>query len=258
MKDIGMKQIEPPKNCPSCQYGLHWKKDVLFCTNESCNARSQKSVQHWAKTLKIKGLGPRAIEKLELVDISDIYSLQLHFVKDALGSEKLAVKLLEEIAKSKKADLLQSLPAFGIPLIGNSATQKLSSVITRLDDLTEAKAREAGLGPKATENLMEWFLTRYKKDLKVSLPLSFEFLQRVKQDLKPDKGVVCISGKLKSYKTKALATKDLESCGYVVKPSITKEVTILVNESGVESAKTEKARASGITIVTDIKQLIGD
>ena len=70
------------------------------------------------------------------------------------------------------------------------------------------------------------------------------------------KGVVCISGKLKSFKTKAEATKALDSAGYEVKSSLSKQVTILVNESGLESSKTKQARDSGVTIVTNLLDLL--
>jgi NAD-dependent DNA ligase len=51
---------------------------------------------------------------------------------------------------------------------------------------------------------------------------------------------------------------ELEKLGFTVKSSITKDVTILVNESGRETTKTQKAKQSGIIIVTDLKQFIGD
>jgi NAD-dependent DNA ligase len=69
---------------------------------------------------------------------------------------------------------------------------------------------------------------------------------------------VCISGRLKSYKTKAQATELLEKLGYLVKSSLTKDVTILVNEGGIESAKTETARERGVTIITNLKEIIGN
>ena len=72
------------------------------------------------------------------------------------------------------------------------------------------------------------------------------------------KGAVCISGKLSSFKTKAEATKALSYAGYVVKTSLTKDVIFLVNESGIESAKTKEARERGITIITSLNEWIGD
>ena len=71
-----------------------------------------------------------------------------------------------------------------------------------------------------------------------------------------NRGVVCITGKLKSFKTKAQAGTVLASLGYVVKSSLTKDVTILVNESGIESAKTKQARESGIEIITDLQSYL--
>ena len=50
----------------------------------------------------------------------------------------------------------------------------------------------------------------------------------------------------------------LEELGYVVKASLTKDVTILVNESGIESAKTIKARDSGVQIITNLLDFIGE
>ena len=91
----------------------------------------------------------------------------------------------------------------------------------------------------------------------VSLSIIFSFkFSAVKQAATTAKGVVCISGKLVSYKTKAEATVELESLGYTVKSSLTKDVEILVNESGIESAKTIKARESGVEVITNLKTFI--
>ncbi len=252
-------QITPPTYCPSCGSALEWKNDIIYCINKSCKSKLGKKVEHWAKTLKIKGLGPATIEKLEITDVIEIYDILdcYEYVEVALGSEKLATKLFEEIRKSKSAPLNTILPAFGIPLIGNSATQKLSLVISNLDELTSNKAKEAGLGPKATENLIKWYEEEFIPTYSKYLPLSFQFEKEVQSTL-PIKGTVCITGKLKSYKNKAEAEKVLVSLGYLIKKSLTKDVTILVNEGGVESAKTKKARESGVQVVTNLKTLIGE
>ena len=71
-----------------------------------------------------------------------------------------------------------------------------------------------------------------------------------------NRGIVCITGKLKSFQTKAKAGTALVNLGYIVKSNLTKDVTILVNESGIESAKTKQARESGIEIVTDLESYL--
>ena len=72
------------------------------------------------------------------------------------------------------------------------------------------------------------------------------------------RGTICISGKLTSFKTKAEAEGILTRKGYIVKNRITKDVSILVNESGIESAKTKQARNKGIKIVTNLLDFIGE
>lgn len=238
--------IKPPTNCPGCNSPLKWVNDQLYCQNPSCGDQLFKKVEHFASILKIKGLGPATISKLDIQSIKEIYSLD--DVASILGSEKLAEKLYEEIEKSKSASLNAVLPALGIPLIGKTAADKLSKVVESLFDVDEAACAEAGLGTKATDNLMA-FLETFDYDL----PFTFEFART-----SSERGIVCITGKLTSYKNKAEATKVLEARGYSVKPSVTSEVTILVNEGGTETAKTLKARESGVKIVTNLKQFLGE
>ena len=174
---------------------------------------------------------------------------------ESLNSEKLAVKLFDEIQDSKKASLSEVLPAFSIPLIGRSASSKLCAVISSIYDLNEAVCTTAGLGPKASNNLLDWYNSKFLREYKW-LPFSFESTE-VTSVIEP-KGVICISGKLTSFKTKAEAEKALTSRGYLIKSSVTKEVTHLLNESGLESSKTKKARDSGVSIITNLNQFIGN
>jgi len=241
--------VNIPTNCPSCSSLLELVNDQLYCRNTNCPAKSSKKLEHFAKTLKIKGLGPASIDKLGLTYIEEIYELDITYASLALGSEKLAIKLLEEIDKSKTAKLNTLLPAFGIPLIGTSATDKLAIVCSSIEDISEETCKKAGLGPVAIKNILEWL----EHDLNLFLPFDFKF-----DTIKTIKEVVCITGKLKSFKTKDQAKKALEERGYKVKDTITKEVTVLVNESNEISSKSRKAEELGIKIVTNINELIGE
>lgn len=246
-------EIIAPTNCPSCNSELEWSNDLLYCRNPSCGVKLEKKVEHFAKTLKIKGLGPVTIRKLNLTDIEQIYWLTEELIEELLSSKKLAEKLFKEIENSKNADLTRLLPAFSIPLVGKSASGKLAAVCTHIYEITEETCRQAGLGAKTTKNLLDWI--NHNGYLIDSLPFSFKF-DKPKQT--GERGIVCITGKLKSYKTKAEATKVLTDIGFTVKSNLTKDVMILINESGIESAKTKKARESGVTIVTNLKDFIGE
>ena len=248
-----LQKIIPPTNCPICSTILEWEKDQLFCYNTHCSGKTTKRIEHFAKTLKIKGLGPRTVEKLKIQTFFDLYELPLEMMIDAIQSEKLAVKLHREINASKKVDLVDLLPAFSIKLIGTTASQKVCEKVDSLLELNEKVCREAGLGPKATDNLLDWFYEEWT-DGYDRLPFSWKTTVQKRTETET-KGIVCITGKLKSYKTKAAAKQILEKKGYLVKNSLTKDVTILVNESGVDSAKTQAALDRGVQIITNLKQL---
>jgi NAD-dependent DNA ligase len=210
-------------------------------------------VEHFAKTLRIKGLGPAAIKKLNVSNINELYSLTEEEISLLLSSERLAEKLFYELTNSKDAGLERLLPAFSIPLIGKSAAEKLSTVCETIYDITDETCRRAGLGPKARANLLEWL----KQDFPIYSTLPFSFRFETKSPSKK-RGIICITGKLKSFKTKADAEKVLSELGYTVKSTVTKDVTLLVNESGLESAKTRKAKQAGISIVTTLKDIVGE
>ena len=250
-----MKRIVPPKICPSCLTDLVWEKDQIFCHNTLCGGKTSKKIEHFASTLKIKGLGPRTVEKLQITDLYDLYELPLEIMIEALQSEKLAVKLHREIQNSKATDLVDLLPAFSIKLIGRTSSKKICSVIKNISEINEETCKEAGLGPVATEHLLDWY---YEEFIDGYERLPFKWIQILKVSKSTETtGVVCISGRLKSYKTKAQATEYLEKLGYLVKSSLTKDVTILVNESGIESAKTRTAQERGVKIITNLNEIIG-
>jgi len=249
-----VSKIQAPTNCPSCNSTLEWSNHLLYCRNAQCASQASKKIEHFAKTLKIKGLGPATIMRLGLDDVSDIYALNEDQIVERLDSETLGSKLFIEIQNSKAASLDVVLPAFSIPLVGKTISQKLASVVKHISEIDINSCQKAGLGPKATESLLDWLdkvFPQYK-----ALPFTFEF--SVQASTPTRKGCVCISGKLTSFKTKAEAEQRLAQLGYEVKSSITKDVTILVNESGIESAKTQKARESGITIVENLLDFIGE
>ena len=246
-----MQTITAPDKCPSCGHTLEWENQLLYCRNTLCGDQSSKKIEHFAKTLKIKGLGPAAITSLALESINDIYAISEYEIVNLLGSQKLGEKLFTEIENSIKAPLNILLAAFSIRLIGKTASEKLSAVCESIHDINEDSCAKAGLGPKATESLLEWIDEEYPL---LDIPHSFAFESpKIRTG-----GVVCISGKLKSFGTKAQATEALEQHGYTVKSSVTKDVTILVNESGVESQKTTKARESGVTIVENLLDFLGE
>ena len=249
-----MTTITPPTNCPCCDSILELVNEQLFCRNTKCPAQWSKKLESFSSTLKIKGLGPSTISKLGVESLPELYELTVSDIQDKIHSEKLAEKLYDELEKSKSSKLVDIIPAFSIPLIGRSASQKLCDTISHIEDISENSCTEAGIGPKASANLVNFMETEFYPNRYIDT-LPFNWNNKISKK-KEVTGVVCISGKLKSYPTKAHATKVLESYGFVVKSSLTKDCTHLINESGIESAKTQTARDRGVLIITNIKHLL--
>lgn len=197
--------------------------------------------------MKIKGLGEKTIEKLDLRSIPEIYEVDHETAKAEIG-ERLTEKLLAEVEKSKTADLATFLSACSIPLIGLSAGKKVASVVDNPNEITIQKCKEAGLGDKATQSLVQWVDSEYKEEL-VALPVNF---------IKPDTTVevtngynikACITGRVPGY-TKSTLAEELAAKGIKVVNSVTKDLDYLICEDKKGSSKELKATEYNIKIVT--------
>lgn len=235
-----MIEIKIPTTCPTCNSTLERIKDQIFCNNSACEAKSSKKLVHFTKTMKIMGLGEKTLEKLELNGIPDLYALSQFDLVEKLG-EKVGTKIYNELEKSKISNISTFITAMAIPLIGKSASDKVQQYITSLDQINEDICKKAGLGPKATETLMNWKNTEYENY--ITLPIQFN----VSKPLETSK-TVCISGKIPGY-TKSEITNILSSNGILVKDSVTKDLDYLITVEN-NTTKVNKAKSYNINIIS--------
>lgn len=247
-----MQKIAIPDLCPCCSYKLVYVNDQLFCRNTACSAQLLKKIENLCKVLAIKGMGPKTIEKLNLSDITELFYLDVDEVSKVIG-EKTSVKLLDEIERAKGADLATVLAAMSIPLVGNTASTKIASVVSHIDEINNETCKQAGLGEKVTANLLDWINTDYQ-EMKEFLP--FTFKSGKQKTASTDSKRVCITGKLKSFKKKSDAEALLSAAGYTLVDSVTKTTDYLVDEEDKMSTKREKAISYGITIINDLNDLL--
>lgn len=245
------KLIEIPTYCPECLSTLELVNMQLFCKNIFCSARTSKNIEHFAKTVGIKGLGEKTIEKLHLDHFCFLYHLSVASLTDLIGSETLATKIHAEIEKSKNVDLCTLISALGIPLVGKTIACKLTG-ISNINMITTEYCKSVGIGEKATANLVEYLSTEYL-EIKPYLPFScLDNNQPVQSKVAVSGKTICITGKLKSFKGKAEATKALEESGFRVVDSVTKDTNLLVDEENKGSTKRVKAEKLGIQIVDNL------
>lgn len=245
-------KINIPTHCPVCDSELEKVNDQLFCRNSACPAQLFKKMEHFCKTLGIKGMGEKTIEKLNLSSLAELFYLDREDAIAALGSEKVVDKLLGEIDRAKLASLATVIASFSIPLIGNTAGGKLALVVSSLEDITAETCKKAGLGEKATANLLNWKNTEYL-ELKEFLPFNFS---TPSSTLSANAKTICITGKLTSFKTKSEATNILNSLGFKVSDSVNKTTDYLVDEENKNSSKRKKAEEYNIAIITNLNDFI--
>ncbi len=252
-------KIEIPTQCPSCGSKLDLVNGQLFCRNKSnCPAQSSKLIENFCTKMKLKGFGPKTIEKLELTKISELFYLTEEDLVGAVGS-KVAAKLISELNTKVRGDIDfgSVLGSLGIPLIGEVAAKKLSQNCTSFHDV---KA-----DGKAGENYKTWLNSPQGKDV-IELPWKFSTgIRGTKTDIiitddlvaQPNGITVCITGSLQDFANRTDATNYLESLGYTVKKSVTKDVKYLIceDESKRSSSSYKKAETNGIEILS-IKELL--
>jgi DNA ligase (NAD+) len=164
----------------------------------------------------------------------------------------MASKLLNEIEKAKSADLATVIASFSIPLVGGTASKKICSVVSHIDEITFDVCRKAGLGEKVSQNLVNWLETEFI-EVREFLPFS---LTSQKVPVQSGGKSVCITGKLTSYKTKSEAYKALEEAGFKVTETVTKTTDYLVDEDNKGSSKRKKADDLGITIIQNLNTFL--
>lgn len=194
-------------------------------------------VEHYVKTLGIKGLGPASIEKLEISHPSELYG---NVPWEVLG--KNGEKVREEITRPK--DYPTILASLGIPGVGKSTAQLICKHIPAFENLSKIGEMQIhGIGPTTVENILSWL--EVNSDWVEQLPYQLEVQDYTSED-KVEFRKVCISGKLDMTKSELGA--HLSKFGFELVNSVTKDCYALIS-SGEESTKTQQAQKYGIPVV---------
>lgn len=241
--------------CPSCNALLYRENDQLFCPNNiDCPAQTSKKVQAFTKSLKMKGFGEVAIDKLGLVDPTQLLTLTKQDYNSAGFSDHMAEKLMGVVQDRLKQGITVSefLAAMSIPLIGDTAARKIQ--VPTIGDITKEVCKTSGLGDKATENLMQWINNQWP----FMNDKWAKFIVNTKANTIKSQSTgitVCITGKLNDFSNRTSAAEYLQSLGITVKDSVTKAVNYLICEDGsTTSSSYKKATELNKPIIT-IKNL---
>ena len=255
-----------PKKCPVCgENVVRAEGEVAYrCVNVACPAQLKESLLHFAsrRAMNIDGLGDvlvdQLVDKKMVHDVADLYSLTLEPLAnlERMG-EKSATNLLEEIEKSKDADLARVIFAAGIRFVGERTAQFLADHFGSLDKLASAKLEELTkveeVGPRIAQSIVEYFGEKRNRDVIEKLRragLQFEQKKVAKPSNLPlDGKQFVITGKLPNLQ-RADAKKMIEDAGGRVVESVSKNTDyVVVGEK--PGSKLDKAKSLGITIIDE-------
>ena len=164
-----------PADCPACGTGLlHLAGEAaLRCPNHDCPAQVRRRLEYFASAgcVGITGLGPALVDKLVVrgwvKTPADLYRLRredLLTLGDNVG--RSTDRLLDAIAKSRRAELWRFIRGLGIPQVGETGARELARRFGSLPDLAQVRESDLlsaggplilGVGEAAAQAVIEFF-----------------------------------------------------------------------------------------------------
>ena len=205
------------------------------------NINTSKVLEHFIKTIDIKGLGPASVKKMGLTHPVDIFEDQNW---DLLGANGVKVEAEIERTKTKPYDIV--LASLGIPGVGRSAAKLIISKIPAFRNLRDIETTEIkGIGPSTVDSVLSWL--DENEDWVTTLPLQLEQNVTVEETVGTPSRKICITGKLDM--TRGDLADRLESKGFKVTSTVTKDCYALITGGDTTSSKYKRAITLGVTVV---------
>lgn len=258
-----------PNKCPICG-GPVYRSDsgtaiTLMCGNPECEGKLVNKIDHFAgkKGLDIKHLSKATLEKL--IDLgwvnksSDLYRLKDHrseWINQPGFGVRSVDRILQSIEDSKNTSLESFICSLGIPMIGRTASKDILPYITSYEDFRDKAISHwdfsiiEGIGWEKCNAIWHYDYSD-ANDI-------YSFMNNITKD-EPEEAsqtlegkVICITGKLVTYKNRSELTSIIESHGGKVTSSVSKNTSYLINNDNTStSSKNLSAQKLGIPILTE-------
>lgn len=269
----GAQSFVPPTECPVCGQPLHrFEEEVaLRCINQGCPAIVLGSITHFGgrKAMDIEGLGEKRVAQMleagVLTDYASVYALDVERVAalDRMG-ELSAKNLLEQIERSKTAELSRFIFAIGIRMVGERAAKLLAERFQSIDALMNATTEElvevAEIGPKVADAITFYFsvpANRERITRMQALGVAPTHVATATGNRLAGKSVV-VTGTLNRFSRDEIH-KLIEREGGKASSAVSSKTSYLVAGDAAGS-KLEKAKGLGVTVVSEDEflELLGE
>jgi DNA ligase (NAD+) len=234
--------IKITKNHAETTIGMDTKLDgPRLMVADKGNINSSKVLEHFIKTLDIKGLGPASVKKMGLTHPVDLFEDQNW---NLLGVNGTKVQAEIERTKTKPYDLV--LASLGMTGVGKRASKLIISKIPAFRNLRDIETTDIkGIGPSTIESVLSWL--DENEEWVLTLPLQLEQNVTVEEVVGTPARKICITGKLDM--TRNQLGDILEKLGFKVTNTVTKDCYALITGGDTTSSKYKKANTMGISVI---------
>ena len=253
-----------PDKCPVCGGEVHLIDDILYCTNNSCNAKLACQIEHYASrdALDIEGLASTTINKM--IDAgfinapTDIFSVTIDQIQSLDGFAKnSANKLYKAIQNSiENVPLDKFIYAAGIPNVGKKASRdiaekhlNITNLIMDIKDNCRIISTIKDIGQTTVESILSNCKKIYELFMIIN-PIEMNIKTHNSTNMFDKKINICVTGTLMSGSRKAFAQK-AESMGFTFNDRVTNSTDILVVGDKVGQKKIQDATKKGIKIMSE-------
>ncbi|MFT6633067.1 MAG: DNA ligase (NAD+) [Bacteriovoracaceae bacterium] len=256
-------EFEFPTLCPSCKQETCIEEIRLICKNDLCPDKVKDEILNYIQKIGIDDLSSKRLEEMIkqgfITDIPSLYEL----TRDQLLSmdkvkEKLADKILNNIEKSKSADLITFLASLGI---SGGAYNKCEKLVQyghdTIDKVLELRISQLELIESFAEKSATDFVNSFQSKKETVAKLrgyGFQFkakLANINESVISGQKF-CITGTL-SMKRSELQ-KLVKENGGIVQSGVSKDTDYLItNDTESASSKFKKAQSLNIPIINEEK-----
>lgn len=274
-----VKRAKLPEKCPVCEQKIEVLDtgiDVL-CPNDLCPGRMKERIRYFCgrSQMDIEGLGDVLVDQLVdkgfIKTFADLYKLKADDIATLTSEaeqggktvtrtvgEKVANKIVTNVANSHKQPLDRLVSALGIPHVGNRVAHVLAVNFGSLGALAEASAEDLSgvheIGPVIAKSVADFFASDVGKQTVADLKSAGLDPQMEKPKADPKalplagKSVV-VTGTLTKFDRKGIEELILR-LGGKASGSVSKKTAFLVAGESAGS-KLDKAKELGVEVLTE-------
>ena len=264
--------LEIPGECPICHGKTEIRREndteTLICPNPDCDAKKLKSFTLFVSrdAMNIDGLSEATLEKFLAKGFLHTYADLFHLDRykeqitqmDGFG-EKSFSNLTESIENARHTTLARLIYSLGIPNIGIANAKMICREYKNdLKRLLNAPAEELadidGVGPVIAGTFAAFFAEEKNRKALEALLSEVTLEQETFSDdpLSLSGKSFVVTGSLNHFENRNALKEKIEALGGKVTGSVTgKTVCLINNDSASDSSKNKKARALGVSVLTE-------